>query len=127
MQLVLIPLAILGLFGGLLNLPAYLGGGFLSRFFAALPGGGAAEGSHLEELALQGVAGVLALVGSRGRPPALRRKRQGSEAAGSRAPSPPLLRLSAERLVLRPSLPRHPDPPLPGSCPAFSGSRWTRG
>ena len=63
MQLVLIPLAILGLFGGVLNLPAYLGGGFLNEFFARLPGGAAAEGSHLEELALQGVAGVLALAG----------------------------------------------------------------
>ena len=59
MQLVLIPLALLGLFGGLLNLPGYLGGGFLNGFF----GGAAAEGSRLQELALQGVAGALALVG----------------------------------------------------------------
>jgi NADH-quinone oxidoreductase subunit L len=58
MQLVLIPLALLGLFGGLLNLPGYLGGGFLNGFFGA-----AAEGSRLQELALQGVAGGLALVG----------------------------------------------------------------
>jgi NADH-quinone oxidoreductase subunit L len=63
MQLVLIPLAILGLFGGVLNLPGYLGGGFLSGFFSGLNGGSAAEGSHLQELALQGVAGALALVG----------------------------------------------------------------
>ena len=63
MQLVLIPLAILGLLGGLLNLPAYLGGGFLNGFFAPLIGGAVAEGSHLQELALQGVAGLLALAG----------------------------------------------------------------
>ena len=63
MQLVLIPLAILGLLGGLLNLPAYLGGGFLNGFFAPLNGGAVVEGSHLQELALQGVAGVLALAG----------------------------------------------------------------
>ena len=63
MQPVLIPLAFLGLFGGLLNLPAYLGGGFLDGFFAHLAGGAAAEGTRLEELALQGVAGLLALVG----------------------------------------------------------------
>ena len=62
MQLVLIPLALLGLFGGLLDLPSYLGGGFLSRFFAGLSGH-AAEGSHLEEIALQGVAAALALAG----------------------------------------------------------------
>ncbi len=63
MQWVLIPLALLGLFGGLLNLPDYLGGGFLNGFFARLSGGAAAEASHLEELALQGVASVLALAG----------------------------------------------------------------
>jgi NADH-quinone oxidoreductase subunit L len=63
MQIVLIPLAFLGLFGGVLNLPAYLGGGFLDSFFASLTGGVAAEGSHLEEIALQGVAGALALAG----------------------------------------------------------------
>jgi NADH-quinone oxidoreductase subunit L len=63
MELVLIPLAFLGLFGGMLNLPAYLGGGFLNTFFSGLAGGTAAEGSHMEELALQGVAGMLALLG----------------------------------------------------------------
>jgi NADH-quinone oxidoreductase subunit L len=63
MELVLIPLAFLGLFGGMLNLPAYLGGGFLNTFFSGLTGGTAAEGSHMEELALQGVAGLLALLG----------------------------------------------------------------
>lgn len=63
MELVLVPLAILGLFGGLLNLPAYIGEGFLHHFFAGLPGGAAMEGSHLEEIVLQGIAGALALVG----------------------------------------------------------------
>lgn len=63
MELVLVPLAILGLFGGLLNLPAYIGEGFLHHFFAGLPGGAAAEGSHLEEIVLQGIAGALALAG----------------------------------------------------------------
>jgi len=63
MELVLIPLAFLGLFGGVLNLPAYLGGGFLDGFFSHLAGMAAAEGSRGEELALQAVAGALALVG----------------------------------------------------------------
>jgi NADH-quinone oxidoreductase subunit L len=63
METVLIPLAFLGLFGGVLNLPAYLGGGFLDSFFSHLAGGVPAEGSHLEEMALQGVAALLALAG----------------------------------------------------------------
>ena len=63
MELVLVPLALLGLFGGVLNLPEYLGGGFLHHFFARLAGGEAAHVSHLEELLLQGVAGALALAG----------------------------------------------------------------
>jgi NADH-quinone oxidoreductase subunit L len=63
MELVLIPLAILGLFGGVLNLPPYLGGGLLAGFFSQLAGGGAAEGSRGQELALQGVAAALALAG----------------------------------------------------------------
>ena len=63
MQLVLIPLAILGLFGGVLNLPSYIGEGFLTRFFAGLAGGAAVEGTHTEELALQAVAATIALAG----------------------------------------------------------------
>ena len=62
MQLVLIPLAVLGLGAGALNLPPYLGGGYLDRFFAGLSGA-ATKGSQLEELALQGVAAALALTG----------------------------------------------------------------
>jgi NADH-quinone oxidoreductase subunit L len=63
MEGALIPLALLGLFGGLLNLPSYLGGGWLNGFFSALPGGKEAEASHSLELTLQAVAGVLALAG----------------------------------------------------------------
>jgi len=63
MQLVLVPLAILGLIAGVLNLPAYLGGGFLDSFFAALKGGAPAEASHQQELVLQVLAGALALLG----------------------------------------------------------------
>ena len=63
MQLVLIPLAVLGLFGGILNLPGYLGAGLLNRLFAGVAGGEALEGSHLEEVVMQAVAGSLALAG----------------------------------------------------------------
>jgi len=63
MQLVLVPLAILGLFGGVLNLPAYLGEGYLNGLFAGLAGGAAIHVSHLEEIVLQVVAGTLALAG----------------------------------------------------------------
>lgn len=63
MELALIPLAILGLFGGLINLPAYLGHGWLGGFFSSLPGGHEVEASHALELALQAIAGFLALAG----------------------------------------------------------------
>ena len=63
MEMVLIPLAILGLFGGMLNLPAYIGEGYLNHLFAGLAGGAAVEGSHLEEIVLQAIAGALALAG----------------------------------------------------------------
>jgi len=63
MELVLIPLALLALVGGILDLPGYLGGGFLGSFFAGVPGGHGAEGAHGEEIVLQAVAGVLALAG----------------------------------------------------------------
>ncbi|BCG45404.1 NADH-ubiquinone oxidoreductase chain L [Citrifermentans bremense] len=63
MQAVLIPLALLALSGGLLDLPAYLGEGFLGRLFAAVPGGKTIEGPGGEEVALQAIAGALALAG----------------------------------------------------------------
>jgi NADH-quinone oxidoreductase subunit L len=66
MQLVLVPLAILGLCGGFLDLPGYLGGGFLSHFFAGIPGNAPAEASHATELALQGLAAGIALLGLAG-------------------------------------------------------------
>ena len=63
MEGALVPLAILGLFGGLINLPAYLGAGWLAGFFSTLPGGHEAEVSHSLEISLQAIAGVLALAG----------------------------------------------------------------
>jgi len=59
MEAILIPLAFLGLGGGLLNLPSYLAKGWLGLFFGieagAIP--------HGLEVILQTVAGVLALAG----------------------------------------------------------------
>jgi len=62
MTFMLIPLALLGLIGGLLNIPANLGNGLLDSFLASLNG----EGNHLKditELALQGTASIIALCG----------------------------------------------------------------
>jgi NADH-quinone oxidoreductase subunit L len=63
MEATLIPLALLGLCGGVLNLPAYLGGGWLGGFLAELTGNGHAEAAPATELILQGLAGALALAG----------------------------------------------------------------
>ncbi len=64
MVLTLLPLALLGLFGGIINLPEYLGeAGWLSIF---LPGAPAASRPELPlgvELLLQGIAGTLAVAG----------------------------------------------------------------
>ncbi|MDD2273906.1 MAG: NADH-quinone oxidoreductase subunit L [Desulfuromonadaceae bacterium] len=62
MEWPLIPLALLGLFGGLLNLPEYLGNGFLHSFLAQ-PGGNEQALPHTTELLLQGVAAVVAVTG----------------------------------------------------------------
>ncbi len=62
MRNTLIPLALLALAGGLLNLPAYLGNGLLDSFLAPLN----PEGEHLShatELILQTTATLLALAG----------------------------------------------------------------
>jgi NADH-quinone oxidoreductase subunit L len=62
MTWMLVPLAILGLGGGLLNVPEYIGEGLLSEFMTQLSG----KGHHLDagvELALQGVAALIALTG----------------------------------------------------------------
>ena len=63
MEAMLIPLALLGLFGGIINLPEYLTGGWLGRFLATTVKGGTTPVSHGEELALQGIAALLALAG----------------------------------------------------------------
>ena len=62
MEAILLPLALLGLFGGLLNLPGYLGEGILGRFLATA-GMTAPEPAHATELALQGIATLIALAG----------------------------------------------------------------
>jgi len=62
MTLILLPLALLGLAGGLLNIPAYLGHGLLDGFMAPLNGAGE-HLSHGVELALQGVASLVSLSG----------------------------------------------------------------
>ena len=59
MEAILVPLALLGLFGGILNLPDYLGGGWLGHFL----GGETAGFSHGLELTFQATAGALALAG----------------------------------------------------------------
>jgi NADH-quinone oxidoreductase subunit L len=63
MEMILIPLAILGLGGGLINLPEYLGTGWLGEFFTTVPGGHGVEASHSLEITLQTVAGLTALAG----------------------------------------------------------------
>ena len=65
MTLTLVPLALLGLFGGILNLPAYLGSnGLLSGFFNALPGfASASHASAATEIALQFAAATVSLLG----------------------------------------------------------------
>ena len=65
MTLTLVPLALLGLFGGILNLPAYLGSnGLLSGFFSALPGfASASHASAATEIALQFAAATVSLLG----------------------------------------------------------------
>jgi len=60
---ILIPLALLGIFGGLINLPSYIGAGWLGGFFATMPGGQGIEASHSLEISLQVLAGLLALTG----------------------------------------------------------------
>ena len=63
MEIILVPLALLGIMGGLINLPSYLGTGWLGEFFETLPGGRGAEASHSLEIALQVVAGIVSLAG----------------------------------------------------------------
>jgi NADH-quinone oxidoreductase subunit L len=62
MEWPLVPLALLGILGGLLNLPEYLGGGLLSSFLSHA-GGHEQHLSHTAEILLQALASVVALVG----------------------------------------------------------------
>jgi NADH-quinone oxidoreductase subunit L len=65
MTLTLIPLALLGLLGGFLNLPAYLTEqGFLSGFLSSIGGfASAAHGSHRTEIMLQIGAATACIIG----------------------------------------------------------------
>jgi NADH-quinone oxidoreductase subunit L len=63
MEGILIPLAILGLCGGLLDLPSFLGGGWLAGFFSPIASGREAEPSHSLEIILQSVASFVSLTG----------------------------------------------------------------
>ena len=62
MKTVLIPLALLGLCGGLLNIPSYLGHGLFDNFLAPLNLHSGSI-SNSTELALQGVAVIVVLAG----------------------------------------------------------------
>jgi NADH-quinone oxidoreductase subunit L len=64
METILLPLALLGLLGGVINLPEYLGGGWLESFFKAAAPGEAAGAWHSPELLLQLAAAVVALAGT---------------------------------------------------------------
>jgi len=64
MTVTLIPLAILGLGGGVLNLPEYLGlPGFLGDFLGVIPGFSGLHSSHMTEIILQTIAAAVSLVG----------------------------------------------------------------
>ncbi|AJE02065.1 NADH-quinone oxidoreductase subunit L [Geobacter pickeringii] len=63
MEYMLPPLALLALFGGLLNLPEYVAEGWLGRFFATALKDGAPHLSPGGELALQGIAAAVSLAG----------------------------------------------------------------
>jgi NADH-quinone oxidoreductase subunit L len=63
MTIILIPLALLGLGGGLLNLPEYLGSGLLDIFLSPVNPENRHILSSMTELALQGAASIVALSG----------------------------------------------------------------
>jgi len=63
MDAILLPLALLGLAGGLLNLPPLFGSGLLAAFLAPLGGSGAMPLSHATELLLLLVASIVAFAG----------------------------------------------------------------
>ncbi|MBE2889244.1 NADH-quinone oxidoreductase subunit L [Geobacter anodireducens] len=63
MDLMLLPLAILGLIGGFIHLPAFLADGWLGRFLATALTEGAAHLSHGEEMAVEAIAALVAFTG----------------------------------------------------------------
>jgi len=63
MRWTLIPLALLGLGGGLLNLPAYLGHGWMAQLLAPLDPGDQHGLSLAVELTIQGLAALISLAG----------------------------------------------------------------
>jgi NADH-quinone oxidoreductase subunit L len=63
MEMTLLPLAVVGLLGGAINIPEYMGHGWLSDLFAPMGGGVPPEITHTQELALQAIAGTLCLAG----------------------------------------------------------------
>jgi NADH-quinone oxidoreductase subunit L len=63
MEYILVPLALLGIGGGLLNLPALFGGGLLAEFLLPLDGSPAGELSHGAEALLLGIAASVSLAG----------------------------------------------------------------
>ncbi len=63
MDLMLLPLAFLGLLGGFMNLPAFLADGWLGRFLATALTDGTVHLSHIDEMVLEGIAALVALAG----------------------------------------------------------------
>ena len=63
MDRMLLPLALLGLMGGFIHLPAFLADGWLGRFLATAISERAAHLSHGEEMAVEGIAALTAFAG----------------------------------------------------------------
>ena len=63
MDTMLLPLAILGLLGGFIHLPAFLADGWLGRFLATALTEGAAHLSHGEEMTVEAIAALVAITG----------------------------------------------------------------
>jgi NADH-quinone oxidoreductase subunit L len=63
MEMILLPLAILGLGGGLLNLPPLFGPGYLGTFLSPFSGSSSVHTSHTTEPVLLTVASIVALSG----------------------------------------------------------------
>ncbi|ABB30415.1 proton-translocating NADH-quinone oxidoreductase, chain L [Geobacter metallireducens RCH3] len=63
METMLLPLALLGLLGGIIHLPDFLAEGWLGRFLATALTERAPHLAHGEEMAVEGVAALVALAG----------------------------------------------------------------